>query len=123
MPKPSQQPRTIETTADDLLDKKYSEEDTKPPLNELEGRADMNIVLRDFPMIVGDGITACMRDRTQHQRIDKEIDEWFRNLPPENPARNNALDEAGRQIETARMALDSFYQRFRQVRVGARKRD
>jgi hypothetical protein len=70
-------------------------------------------VIKQFPDMIGDGVAACMRDRNAHMRIEKELDAWVNNLSPNKVTRNNQLRDAREQIETAKLALDVLYGRFR----------
>lgn len=70
---------------------------------------------KDFPFIIGYGISACMRQRTAHLDTEKEMDQWFRNLPASKSERLEKLRIAREQIETARLAIEAFYMRFRNL--------
>src|ERR1700722_6802264 len=69
--------------------------------------------MKKFPEIIGDGVAACMRDRTAHMRIEREMDGWVNHLSPNKKVRNDQLREAREQIETAKLALEALYLRFR----------
>jgi hypothetical protein len=113
MANPSKTPRTIETTADESKhpDQLASEQiagASEPEVNEKS-------YPKEFPEIIGDGIAACMRDRTAHQRVEREMDDWTRKLPANKEKRIEKLQEARLQMDTAKLALEAFYTRFRQL--------
>ncbi len=83
----------------------------------MDGTADTPM---QFPLIIGRGISSCMRDRTNHLQVQREMDDWFNRLPADKDERIAAVDEARKQIESAKLALDAFYSRFRQCAVTAK---
>lgn len=117
MANPSKAPRNIETTADDPTF--HNPEKLSEKLDQGQGASDTDVHgdkgPKQFPEIIGDGIAACMRDRTAHMRVEQEMAEWVRNLPASQRDRVEKLREAREQIETAKLALEAFYLRFRSL--------
>jgi hypothetical protein len=83
-------------------------------------RESESLIIKQFPEIIGDGLTACMRERTAHSSVEKEMDDWIRRLSSNKFERNKQLQLAREQIETARLAIEAFYGRFRTLATTAK---
>jgi hypothetical protein len=115
MAKPTnpQNPRHMDTTAEDTaIPKKEEEKQGASEPQDEEVHEEMERP-KDFADIIGDGIADCMRERTAHLRVEKAMDAWFKQLSPNKFERNKQLQAAREQIETGRLAIETFYGRFR----------
>src|SRR5580692_267099 len=96
---------------DEMLGTPQAVIDSRPGASEQE--VNEKSYPKEFPDIIGDGIASCMRERTAHLRVEKEIDEWIRRLSPNKFERNKQLQLARDQFESARLAIEALYGRFR----------
>jgi hypothetical protein len=123
----TRQTRTMDGTADDSIIPRPNKEiddvlgtpqaiiDARPGASGQNGSG-----LREFPEIIGEGITSCMRERTAHLRVEKEIDDWVRHLSTNKFERNKQLQLAREQFDTARLAVEALYGRFRTLATTAK---
>jgi hypothetical protein len=77
-------------------------------------------VIKQFPEVIGHGLAAMMRERTAHGKVEGEMDDWFRRLSPNKFERNKQLQLAREQIETAKLAIEALYGRFRTLATSAK---
>jgi len=104
----------METTADESIVPRPNSE-----IDDALGTSKETIASRpgpsdpDFPTIIGDGIAACMRERAAHQAVEQRITEWFSRLPANKDERLKMISASRAQMETARLAIEAFYLRFR----------
>ena len=120
----SNEPRKIDGTADmkeseEMAAQKLNKADKSDKDDKDEGASDPDVEPpndpKQFPELIGDGLVRIMYARVAHLEIEKEMDDWFRNLPANRNTRIDKLREAREQIETAKLAIDALYMRFRSM--------
>jgi hypothetical protein len=89
------------------------EEREKADLTTREIASHLSLDPPDLAQIIGGGISVCMRDRNALKGIEQQIDEWLRQRSADKPTRVAQINEARKQLETARQALEALYSRFR----------
>jgi hypothetical protein len=109
MAKPTQAPgRTMDTTADRDVDRDMENKQADPGASE-------SIPAPELHDIIGEGIAACMHDRANLRSVELKMDTWARHLPKDKDDRIAALNEARAQMETAKLAVEAMYSRFRSI--------